>query len=60
MELSNHLERLKEDQRQRRIEYAKNFHRMNDAAHVRLSSDIRWYDRYIRYIEDEVRYEQGN
>jgi len=60
MELSNHLERLKSDQRERRIEYAKNFHKMSDVAHVRISSDIRWYERYIRYVEDKVRYEQGN
>lgn len=57
MELSSHLERLKSEQKQRRIDYVKNFHKMNDAACTRISSNIRWYDRYIKYIEDKVRYE---
>lgn len=41
------LNRLKEDQKQRRIEQ---LNCSNLIYFIRISDEIRWYDRYIRYL----------
>ena len=46
------LQRLEEEQLQRRKELYMFMYKYGDAFLVRLSEEIRWWNKYIRYIED--------
>jgi hypothetical protein len=46
------LQRLEEEQLQRRKELYMLMDKCSNAFFVRLSEDIRWWNKYIRYIEN--------
>ena len=49
-----HLESVKLEQKERRIDFAKNFDRYPDVIFVSKAEDIKWHDKYIRFLEDKL------
>jgi len=49
-ERQRYLEKVKEEQRQRRIDQYK-LSKDNPTAWVLMAKEIRWYNRYILYLE---------
>jgi hypothetical protein len=52
MNESRNLERVKREQRERTIELYQNIHKYPCSVFVKLMDEIRWYNKYIRYLED--------
>jgi hypothetical protein len=48
-----YLERLKVEQKERRIEFAKNFFKFPVAVFVSKTEEIKWYDKYITFLEKD-------
>ena len=50
-EKTKHLGWLKQKREEMRIEFAKNFFKFPPAVLVSKTGDIRWYDKYITFLE---------
>jgi hypothetical protein len=49
----NYLEKVKLEQEERRIEFAKNFFKFPVAVFVSKTEEIKWYDKYIKFLEKD-------
>jgi hypothetical protein len=54
MNKEQRIEKLKEENRQRRIEAYQCAHPLSH-LHVILWEEIRWHDRYIRWVEENLK-----
>jgi hypothetical protein len=52
-----HLERIKKEQKERRIFFTKTLgdFRVSNLALVTVKEDIRYYDKYIKHLESELK-----
>ncbi len=52
MDKSEILELLRKEQQERRIELIKSLEYCGSVPFITISEDIRWWNKYIRHIED--------